>query len=126
VAGLRGDGVRVRQACYALAVSTSGYYDWQALAPSTRPVRHAWLTGLTGQARDVSYGTCGRPRVRAELQRTHGLPVGHNTVALLMQRAGLSGLPLRRRAKRVPAQGRGPGGDSPRSRQGPVRWPGPP
>ena len=30
--------------------------------------------------------------------------IGHNTVALLMRRAGLSGLPLRRRAKRVPSQ----------------------
>ncbi len=30
--------------------------------------------------------------------------VGHNTVVLLMRRAGLSGLPLRRRAKRVPSQ----------------------
>jgi hypothetical protein len=34
----------------------------------------------------------------------HGVTVGHNTVALLMRRAGLSGPPLRRRAKRVPAQ----------------------
>src|SRR5579862_4978644 len=33
VAGLHGDGVRVRQACYALGVSTSGYYDWKTRAP---------------------------------------------------------------------------------------------
>jgi putative transposase len=104
VAELHADGVRVRQACYALGVSTSGYYDWKTRAPSARPVRHAWLTDLTGQARDASYGTYGQPRVRAGLQRTHGLLIGRNTVALLMQRAGLSGLPLRRRAKRVPAQ----------------------
>ncbi len=32
VAELHGDGVRVRQACYALGVSTSGYYDWQTRA----------------------------------------------------------------------------------------------
>jgi putative transposase len=42
--------------------------------------------------------------VHAELQRAHGIRVGHNTVALLMRRADLSGLPLRRRAKRVPSQ----------------------
>ena len=30
--------------------------------------------------------------------------IGHNTVMLLMRRAGISGLPLRRRAKRVPSQ----------------------
>jgi putative transposase len=104
VAELHGDGVRVRQACYALGVSASGYYDWQARAPSARSIRHAWLTDLIGQAREASYGTYGRPRVRAELQRTHGIVAGGNTVALLMQRAGLSGLPLRRRAKRVPSQ----------------------
>jgi hypothetical protein len=62
------------------------------------------LTDLIGQFHDASYGTYGQPGVRAELQRTHGLLIGHNTVALLMQRAGLSGLPLRRRAKRVPSQ----------------------
>ena len=104
VAELHGDGVRVRQACYALGVSTSGYYEWKTRAPSARSVRHAWLTDLIGQVHDASYGTYGQPRVRAELQRSHGLVVGHNTVMLLMRRAGISGLPLRRRAKRVPAQ----------------------
>jgi transposase InsO family protein len=104
VAELHGDGVRVRQACYALGVSPSGYYDWKSRAPSARSIRHAWLTDLIGQARDASYGTYGQPRVHAELQRTHGLVAGHNTVMLLMRRAGLSGLPLRRRAKRVPPQ----------------------
>ena len=104
VAELHADGVRVRQACYALGVSTSGYYDWKTRAPSARSIRHAWLTDLIGQVHDASYGTYGQPRVHAELQRAHGLVVGRNTVMLLMRRAGLSGLPLRRRAKRVPAQ----------------------
>jgi putative transposase len=36
VAELSGDGVRVRQACYALGVSTSGYYDWKRPSPSVR------------------------------------------------------------------------------------------
>jgi putative transposase len=104
VAELHGDGVRVRQACYALGVSASGYYEWKTRAPSARSIRHAWLTDLIGQVHEASYGTYGQPRVRAELQRTHGLVVGHNTVMLLMRRAGICGLPLRRRAKRVPAQ----------------------
>jgi transposase-like protein len=55
-------GVRVRQACYALGVSTSGYYDWKSRAPSARSVRHAWLTDLIGQARDASYGQPREPR----------------------------------------------------------------
>jgi transposase-like protein len=104
VAELHADGVRVRQACYALGVSRSGYYEWKTRAPSARPVRHAWLTDLIGQVHEASYGTYGQPRVRAELQQAHGITVGPNTVALLMRRAGISGLPLRRRAKRVPAQ----------------------
>ena len=77
-------------------------------APSARSIRHAHLTDLIGQVHDASYGTYGQPRVRAELQRSHGLVVGHNTVMLLMRWAGISGLPLRRRAKRVPARKRSP------------------
>src|SRR5687767_1201580 len=42
------------------------------------------------------------PRVRAELVQGQGVVVSRKTVAVLMQRAGLAGLPLRRRAKRVP------------------------
>jgi putative transposase len=104
VAELHADGVRVRQACYSLGVSTSGFYEWKSRAPSARSVRHAWLTDLIGQVHEASYGTYGQPRARAELQQAHGLVVSGKTVALLMRRAGISGLPLRRRAKRVPAQ----------------------
>jgi transposase InsO family protein len=103
VAELHGDGVRVRQACYAPGVSPSGCCDRKTRAPSARPVRHAWLTGLTGQARGASCGTCGQPQVRAGLQRAYGVTAGRNTVAPLMRRAGISGLPLRRRAKTVPS-----------------------
>ena len=104
VGELHDDGVRVRQACYSLGVSTSGYYEWKTRAPSARSIRHAWLTDLIGQVHEASYGTYGQPRVRAELQQAHGLIISRKTVALLMRRAGISGLPLRRRAKRVPAQ----------------------
>ena len=104
VAELNADGVRVRQACCSLGVSTSGFYEWKSRAPSARSVRHAWLTDLISQVHSASYGTYGQPRIRAELQQAHGLAVSRKTVALLMRRAGISGLPLRRRAKRVPAQ----------------------
>jgi transposase InsO family protein len=40
--------------------------------------------------------------VRAELVQAPGVIVSRKTLALLMRRAGLAGLPLRRRAKRVP------------------------
>jgi transposase InsO family protein len=87
-----------------MGVSTSGYYEWKSRAPSARSIRNAWLTDLISQVHSASYGTYGQPRVRAELQQAHGLVVSRKTVALLMRQAGISGLPLRRRAKRVPAQ----------------------
>ena len=59
VAELHGDGVRVRQTCYALGVPACGYYEWKTRAPSARPVQYAWLADLTGQARDASYDTYG-------------------------------------------------------------------
>ncbi len=101
---LHADGVRIRKACFALGVSTSGYYEWKSRAPSTRSIRHTLLTDLIGQIHEASYGTYGRMRVCAELQRAHEITVGQNTVALLMRRSGLVGLPLRRRSKRVPRQ----------------------
>src|ERR1700761_6968528 len=104
VAELHADGVRVRQACYSMGVSTSGFYEWKSRAPSARSIRNAWLTDLISQVHEASRGTYGQPRVRAELQQAHGLIVSRKTVAQLMREAGISGLPLRRRAKRVPAQ----------------------
>jgi putative transposase len=37
--------------------------------------------------------------VHAELVYGHGITAGHNTVSLLMRRAGLAGLPTRSRGK---------------------------
>jgi transposase InsO family protein len=102
VAELHDDGVRIRRACHALGVSAPGYYGWRSRAPSERTIRHAWLTDLIGQIHSASRDTYGRPRVHAELIHAHGITVGHNTIGLLMRRAGLSGLPLRRKARKVP------------------------
>jgi putative transposase len=64
-------------------------------------IRHVWLTDLIGAIHAASNGTYGRLRVHAELVHGNGVTVGHNTVQLLMSRAGLSGLPThRRRGKR--------------------------
>src|ERR1700742_5217770 len=43
VAELHADGVRVRQACYCMGVSTSGFYEWKSRASSARSIRNAWL-----------------------------------------------------------------------------------
>ena len=106
IADLTADGVRVGRACHALGVSTSGYYESRGRAPSARAIRHVWLTDLIGAIHAASHGTYGRLRVHAELVHGSGVTVGHNTVQLLMRRAGLAGLPTHRRGKRsAPAPG---------------------
>lgn len=88
-AELADDGVRVNRACRELGVSTSGYYEWKSRAPSKRAIRHAWLTDLITAIHDGSRGAYGAPRVHAELVHGQGITVGHNTVSLLMRRAGV-------------------------------------
>ena len=95
---LAADGVPVAVTCRVLNVSTSGYYEWRSRPASERDIEQAYLMHAIREVHAASYGTYGQPRVHAVLQRTHGLVVGHNTVMLLMRRAGLSGLPLRRQA----------------------------
>jgi transposase-like protein len=102
VAELAAEGVPVKQACLALGVSRSGFYDARGRPPSTRAIRQAWLTDQITAVHEASRQTYGAPRVRAELVQAQGVIVSRKTVALLMRRAGLAGLPLRRRAKRVP------------------------
>jgi transposase InsO family protein/transposase-like protein len=103
VAELVDEAVDVKRACRELAVSRSGFYEWRTRAPSTRAIRHVWLSDRIAAIHDASHGTYGALRVHAELVHSQGVTIGHNTVALLMRRAGLAGLPLRRRAKKVPA-----------------------
>lgn len=103
VTELADDGIDVKHACRELGVSRAGYYEWRTRAPSARTIRHIWLSDRIAVIHDASHGTYGSRRVQAELVHAHGVTIGHNTVALLMRRAGLSGLPLRRRAKTVPA-----------------------
>lgn len=105
VAELAVEGVPVKQACLALGVSRSGFYDARTRPPSARAIRQAWLTDQITAIYQASRQTYGSPRVRAELLQAQGVVVSRKTVAVLMQRAGLAGLPLRRRAKRVPASG---------------------
>ncbi|MFE4922328.1 IS3 family transposase [Streptomyces sp. NPDC056661] len=45
----------------------------------------------------ASHGSYGIRRVHAELKLGHGISINHVTVMLLMQRAGLKGLPGNRR-----------------------------
>jgi transposase-like protein len=102
VAELADEGVPVKQACIALGVSRSGFYDSRHRPPSARAIRQVWLIDQITAVHEASRQTYGSPRVRAELVHGQGVAVSRKTVAALMRRAGLAGLPLRRRAKRVP------------------------
>lgn len=100
---LAADGVPVDRACRALGVSRAGYYEARGRPPSVRTIRHAYLSDLIATVHSASRETYGARRVRAELVHGHGVTVGTNTVAMLMRRHGLVGLPRHRRGKRSPA-----------------------
>lgn len=89
----------IKVSCRVLEVTESGFYAWRKRAPSERAIRHAWLTDLITKAHADSRGTYGARRVHAELTIGRGIVVGHNAVELLMRRAGLQGLPNRRRPR---------------------------
>src|SRR5215210_3373270 len=91
------EGRPIHLACRFLEVAASGFCEWRSRPPSARAVRHAWLSDVIGQIHTASNGSYGAPRVHAELTLGYGVTVGHNTVGLLMRRAGLQGLPQRRR-----------------------------
>lgn len=71
-----------------MGVSRSGYYDWVDRPKSTRAQRHQVLTEKIRYFHQVSRETYGSPRICEDLQEA-GERVGENTVALLMQRAGI-------------------------------------
>ncbi|GAA0575652.1 hypothetical protein [Actinomadura livida] len=73
VTELADEGVPVKQACVALGVSRSGYYDARSRPPSARAIRQAWLTDLIGAVHQASQQTYGSPRVHAELVQAHGI-----------------------------------------------------
>ena len=87
---IAGEGLPVEVACRVLGVSCAGYYAWRFRPPSSRAVRHAWLTDVIGEVQAASYGSYGANRVHAELILGRGIRVGHNAVAMLMQRAGIA------------------------------------
>ena len=60
-----------------------------------------WLTERIRGVHQASFGTYGSRRVHAELRLGLGIIVGHGAVELLMRRAGLVGLPGRKRRRLV-------------------------
>ena len=93
------EGHSIKMSCRVLQVTGAGFYAWRNRPPSERAIRHAWLTDLITKAHVDSRGTYGARRVHAELTIGHGVIVGHTAVEMLMHRAGLQGLPNKRRFK---------------------------
>ena len=99
---IAGEGLPVEVACRVLGVSCAGFYAWRFRPPSSRAVRHAWLTDVIREVHAASYGSYGANRVHAELVLGRGIRVGHNAVAMLMQRAGIAGRMGARRWRGMP------------------------
>jgi transposase InsO family protein len=88
----------VERMCRILRVSRSGYYGWQDRGPSQRALRHERLLPVIRGVFEGSRRTYGSPRVCDSL-KTLGHRCGHNQVAALMRRAGIT--PKRRRKFKV-------------------------
>ena len=93
------EGHSIKISCRVLDVTGAGFHAWRARPPSQRSIRHAWLTDLITRVHVDSRGTYGSRRVHAELTLGQGIGVSQGAVEMLMRRAGLQGLPNRRRHK---------------------------
>ena len=81
-----------------LGVSRAGYYAW-AGCPASAPARaDAAPLERIRTIHAASPGTCGAPRIQAELQ-AGGERHGRKRIARLMRRAGITGVSRRRAAR---------------------------
>ena len=84
----------IRTMARVLKASTSGYYAWRSRPASARRITDAVLTGHIRTIHAGSHGTCGAPRVHAEL-KVDGLSVGRKRTARLMRAVGIAGVSRR-------------------------------
>ena len=92
----------IRMMCRCLRVSSSGYYGWVTRLPSGRAQENARLLGRIHQLHAEQDGVVGSPRIWEDL-RYAGERCGRHRVARLMRRAGLYGVPQRRRWRKKPS-----------------------
>jgi putative transposase len=89
-------GIPAALACRALGVSRSWFYKHEDGVLTVRAARRAALAAEIGRLFAAHRGTCGSPRITADL-REAGWRVSENTVAALMREQGLA---ARRKKKR--------------------------
>lgn len=92
----------IRLMCRCLRVSPSGYYGWVTRPLSVRAQENARLVRRMRALHTEHDGVLGSPRMWEEL-RAAGERCGRHRVARLMRRAGLQGVPQRRRWRRKTA-----------------------
>ena len=82
--------------CRVLQVSTSGYHAWLKRPASRRATADEALITRIKAIHEMSDGTYGAPRIRAELADVDGQKVGLRHVARLMRKARIAGVSRRR------------------------------
>ena len=96
------DAFPIRLICRCLCVSASGYYSWAMRVPSAWSQENARLLTRIRQLHADSDGVIGSSRLWEDLRHA-GERCGRNRVARLMRRAGLCGVPQRRRWRTNPS-----------------------
>lgn len=94
-------GVPADRCCRVLGVARQNYYKQKRTPTTPTQLRRQWLTGLIREIHVASRGTYGYRRVHAELTMGMGITVCERTVWLLMNQAGVYGLPGPTRVKRL-------------------------
>jgi len=90
------DAFPVRMMCQRLGVSPSGFYEWRDRPLSPRAAANDRLLKRIRELHEASDGVLGRRRIHEDLGY-EGIQVGVNRVGRLMKRAGLFGIPQRKR-----------------------------
>jgi putative transposase len=99
-------GIPQATSCRALGVSPSWFYKWRDRAEPPGARRRAALATEIARLFGAHRGTCGSPRITADL-KDQGWAVSENTVAGLMRELGLAARRKRkRRATTRPGKGR--------------------
>lgn len=91
----------MKQCCRVLGVSSPGYYIYRNRPLAPTKMRREWLTALIKEVHAESRGTYGSRRVHAELTKGRDVWVSERLVAVLMQKAGIAGLPGPAKVKRI-------------------------
>ena len=94
-------GVPIKVSCRVLGVARQNYYKAKRTSTTPTQLRRQWLTGVIREVHVASRGTYGYRRVHAELTLGMGITVCERTVWLLMNQAGIYGLPGPTRVKRL-------------------------